>query len=133
MRCFGDQKPAPPLGNLVSHLKRDHNGVPVPADVRPSEVREIGTASAKIMEDFLLEGKLNSAINTTQKNFLKIFTAWIIEDDLAFTTGETDGMNYWSPFIRSFELILRPQGFTDFSSFLRVVTSSRVIPPSAIP
>ncbi|KAJ6477254.1 hypothetical protein DFH09DRAFT_952060 [Mycena vulgaris] len=45
------------------------------------------------MEDFLVEGKLNPVINTTQKNFLKIFAAWIIFDDLAFTTGESDGIN----------------------------------------
>lgn len=90
---FGDEKPAPQLGNLATHLRKEHKAIPPPSDVRPGEVREIGAASAKIMEDFLLDGKLNPVINTTQKNFLKIFAAWIIEDDLAFTTGETDGIN----------------------------------------
>ncbi|KAF7343757.1 hypothetical protein MSAN_01956400 [Mycena sanguinolenta] len=35
------------------------------------EIRGVSATSAKIMADFLLEGKLNPAINSTQKNFLK--------------------------------------------------------------
>ncbi|KAJ7084205.1 hypothetical protein C8R44DRAFT_721855, partial [Mycena epipterygia] len=53
------------------------------------------------MEDFLLDGKLNPVINTTQKNFLKIFAARIIEDDLAFTTGKTDGIHRLFEFLES--------------------------------
>ncbi|KAF8144648.1 hypothetical protein K438DRAFT_1858102, partial [Mycena galopus ATCC 62051] len=53
------------------------------------------------MEDFLLDGKLNPIINSTQGNFLKIFSAWIIEDDLAFTTGETEGINRLFQFLRT--------------------------------
>ncbi|KAJ7435174.1 hypothetical protein FB451DRAFT_1062778, partial [Mycena latifolia] len=89
---FGDEKPAPVLGNLATHIRVDHNGASLPSDAQPGEMREISAASAKIMEEFLVEGKLNPVINSTQSNFLKIFSAWIIEDDLAFSTGETDGI-----------------------------------------
>ncbi|KAJ7759812.1 hypothetical protein DFH07DRAFT_682224, partial [Mycena maculata] len=85
-QLFGDEKPAPALGNLATHYRQHHHGVPVPSDVQPGETRSISASSAKIMADFLVEGKLNPAINSTQKNFLKVFSAWIIEDDLPFTT-----------------------------------------------
>ncbi|KAJ7271308.1 hypothetical protein B0H12DRAFT_1228963 [Mycena haematopus] len=70
-QLFGDEKPAPRLGNLATHITTKHEGVPVPSDVQPGEVRGVSATSAKIMADFLLDGKLNPAINSTQKNFLK--------------------------------------------------------------
>ncbi|KAJ7305685.1 hypothetical protein DFH08DRAFT_976233 [Mycena albidolilacea] len=75
--------PAPNLGNLSTHLKQQHE------------------CSAKIMADFLVDGKLNPAINSTQGNFYKIFATWIIEDDLAFTTGETPGIERLFAFLRA--------------------------------
>jgi hypothetical protein len=69
--------------------------------VRPGETRGISASSAKIMADFLVDGKLNPAINSTQRNFYKIFAAWIIEDDLAFTTGETPGIERLFAFLRA--------------------------------
>ncbi|KAJ7885222.1 hypothetical protein B0H13DRAFT_1889642 [Mycena leptocephala] len=56
---FGDEKPAPQLGNLATHLRKEHKGIPPLSNVRPSE-----------------------------KNFLKIFAAWVIEDDLAFALAK---------------------------------------------
>jgi hypothetical protein len=55
-------------------------------------VRGITVASAQVMEGFLYQGKLNPIINSMQKNFFKLFSAWLIEDDLAFTTGETEAI-----------------------------------------
>ena len=49
-------------------------------------------ASAKLMADYIEEGKLNPKIEPTRSAFLKIFAAWILEDDLPFTTGETPGI-----------------------------------------
>ncbi|KAF7349507.1 Dimer-Tnp-hAT domain-containing protein [Mycena sanguinolenta] len=100
-QLFGDEKPAPPLGNLATHITSKHDGVPVPSDVQPGEIRGVSATSAKIMADFLLEGKLNPAINSTQKNFLKVFAAWIIEDDLPFTTGETPGIQRLFAFLQT--------------------------------
>jgi hypothetical protein len=100
-QLFGDEKPAPALGNLATHYKDHHQGVPVPADVPSGESRGISATSAKIMADFLVDGKLNPAINSSQKNFYKIFAAWIIEDDLPFTTGETPGIQRLFAFLRA--------------------------------
>jgi hypothetical protein len=44
------------------------------------------------MEDFLLEGKLNPKIEPSRAGFLKIFAAWLLEEDLPFTTGEAPGI-----------------------------------------
>ncbi|KAJ7855756.1 hypothetical protein B0H14DRAFT_2507963 [Mycena olivaceomarginata] len=100
-QLFGDEKPAPALGNLTTHYKNHHQGVPVPADVPSGESRGISATSAKIMADFPVDGKLNPAINSSQKNFYKIFAAWIIEDDLPFTTGETPGIQRLFAFLRA--------------------------------
>jgi hypothetical protein len=48
-------------------------------------------ASAKIMENILLKGKLNPKIESTQKGFLKVFAAWLLED-LPFTMGKAPGL-----------------------------------------
>ena len=44
--------------------------------------------SAKLMEAYLKEGKLNPAVTTTYKGFLCIFMAWIFDKSLPWTTGE---------------------------------------------
>jgi hypothetical protein len=44
------------------------------------------------MEEFLLNGKLNPKLDPTRKGFLQLFAAWILEQDLPFTTGETPGL-----------------------------------------
>lgn len=44
--------------------------------------------SAQIMEAFLKEGELNPAIVSTYSGFLRIFSAWIIDESLPWTTGE---------------------------------------------
>lgn len=64
-------------------------------------MREISAASAKIMENYLREGKLNPALNPTHIGFNGVFAAWIIEDDLAFTTGESPGIQRLFDYIDS--------------------------------
>lgn len=44
------------------------------------------------MEGYLKEGALNPRIVPTQSGFLKMFAAWLLEDDLAWTTGESPGL-----------------------------------------
>jgi hypothetical protein len=99
-QLFGDESPQPALGRLATHNK-SHGDIPLPEDVEPGLTRGISAASAKIMEEFLIDGKLNPAINPTQANFLKNFAAWIIEDDLPFSTGETVGINRLFKFMHS--------------------------------
>lgn len=99
-QLFGDESPQPPLGRLATHINK-HGDIPLPDGVEPGVMRGISAASAKLMEDFLAEGRLNPAINPTQSNFYKVFAAWIIEDDLPFSTGETVGINRLFQFMQS--------------------------------
>lgn len=44
------------------------------------------------MADFIEKGRLNPSIEPTRKGFLKVFSAWLLEDDLPWTTGESPGL-----------------------------------------
>ncbi|KAJ7707181.1 hypothetical protein B0H16DRAFT_1242259, partial [Mycena metata] len=99
-RTFADESTAPKLGNLATHVRQNHQGVPPPADA-PGQTRIPSASSARIMGEFLQAGELNPVINSTQSNFLNIFAAWIVEDDLAFTTGETEGIKRLFAFMQS--------------------------------
>lgn len=91
------KKPQPPLGNLATYISTDcplewaGNG----AAPRPSTAsinQGYMAASTKVMVDFLAEGLLNPKNFPIKKGFLKHFAAWLLEDDLPFTTGETPGI-----------------------------------------
>jgi hypothetical protein len=45
--------------------------------------------ASRIISKFLLEGKLNPAIFPTETGFRHIFSAWIPDDDLPWTTGQS--------------------------------------------
>lgn len=50
----------------------------------------------------LFEGRhLNPAIEPTQKGFYRVFAVWILEDDLAFTTGETPGIQHLYTYMKT--------------------------------
>lgn len=40
------------------------------------------------MEQYLAEGALNPQVIPTQKGFLRLFAAWILDESLPWTTGE---------------------------------------------
>ena len=44
-------------------------------------------ASAKVMEKYVQEGQLNPQVELTQSGFSRLFAAWLIKQDLSFTTG----------------------------------------------
>ncbi len=44
--------------------------------------------STEIMADFLKEGELNPQVEITRKGFLRMFSAWILDESLPWTTGE---------------------------------------------
>jgi hypothetical protein len=92
-QIFDDVPKQPPLGNLATHLKT-HGGlsIPVPGTTPLGDILGVSAASVKIMADFLREGELDPAVKPTQNGFAKVFAAWILEDDLPFTTGETGGI-----------------------------------------
>ena len=102
---FEDEKPRPFLGNLTSHTSLKHpvaserdNGACQNLITEPKD-HGFTAASVKLMEEYLAEGKLNPCIERTQTAFLKFFTSWILEDDLAFTTGESPGLGRMLKFL----------------------------------
>ncbi|KAF8130004.1 hypothetical protein K438DRAFT_1494987, partial [Mycena galopus ATCC 62051] len=98
---FDAEKPQPHIGNLGKHIREKHENITEIPSAEPGMTREVSVATAKIMEDFLREGKLNPAINPNQKGFNKVFAAWIIEDNHPFTTGETVGINRLFKYMQS--------------------------------
>jgi hypothetical protein len=91
---FDDEEKLPYLGNLATHLRTVHDGpgTAIPGAEPDSDLRGISPASAKIMEEFLREGRLSPAVRPAQKGFYAVVAAWILEEDLPFTTGETGGI-----------------------------------------
>ncbi|CDO77912.1 hypothetical protein BN946_scf184727.g1, partial [Trametes cinnabarina] len=93
---FEDEPRKPSLANLASHLKDDHpkvlSGSPPPEDGKATVDHGYTLHSAKLMEDFLKEGALNPALVPTQKGFYRVFAAWILDDNLPFTMGESPSL-----------------------------------------
>lgn len=101
-KSFEDELVQPPLGNLATHLRIKHPNASAPTDSPPPGLTHgISASSSKIMDDFLREGQLNPAIKPTQKGFYKVFAAWVLEDDLPFTTGETGGIHRLFSYMQS--------------------------------
>lgn len=44
--------------------------------------------SADLMRAYLKDGELNPAVNPMQTGFYHLFTAWILDESLPWTTGE---------------------------------------------
>ncbi|KAF8262481.1 hypothetical protein EI94DRAFT_1602044, partial [Lactarius quietus] len=99
---FKDEPQQPQLGNLATHTK-EHAGL---IERRESERKgrqgqgsegcDVGglhtgftLASAKLMEKYVQDGLLNPRVEPTQPGFTRLFAAWLIEQDLPFTTGES--------------------------------------------
>jgi hypothetical protein len=95
---FDDEKPQPKIGNLGTHTRQSHpkewagSGEAQSTSTAPID-QGYTAASAKLMESFLREGQLNPKVYPTKKGFLKHFAAWLIEEDLPFTTGEAPGIH----------------------------------------
>jgi hypothetical protein len=100
--AWTEEPKLPPLQNLISHITKMHADVRKPAtapnDTTPQPTTSsaptpgFSRESAKLMEDFLAEGKLNPKQEPTRAGFLKIFSAWLLEEDLPWTTGEAPSL-----------------------------------------
>ncbi|KAJ7132014.1 hypothetical protein C8R44DRAFT_849642 [Mycena epipterygia] len=121
-QLFGDEKPTPAIGNLTTHLKDNHKGVPLLSDVMPGRICEASVLSGSIMKDFILEGKLNPVINSMQANFLKIFTMWMFKDDLPFTMGKTPSIQCLFTFLHTRSQL--PSDTTDIKSKITASTNT---------
>lgn len=106
-KTFSEEPKQPFLGNLATHLRQKHpdsKELAAAAEARtsqPGATHGISAASAKLMDNYLLEGSLNPLLDPTQKGFYKVFAAWILEDDLAFTTGESEGLKRLFKYMQS--------------------------------
>ena len=90
---FSDEPKLPKLNNLATHVtecKAKHESG------RGDGGNDTGSAtssfnlqkSAEFMAVYLKEGELNPAQVPTQKGFLRLFAAWILDESLPWTTGE---------------------------------------------
>ncbi|KAJ2920184.1 hypothetical protein MD484_g20, partial [Candolleomyces efflorescens] len=92
-----DMEPAlPKLSNLATHTK-DCKGLAAKSTASASTSNSASAPksagfhlkqSVELMERYLKEGELNPAITPTNKGFKRIFAAWILDEDLPWTTGE---------------------------------------------
>lgn len=89
------------MGNLAAHTNKKHEEAAAAAvaaanDALTADAARPHTsqvlAGAKLMEKYLEEGKLHPKREPTQRGFLQVFAAWLVEDDLPFTTGESPGL-----------------------------------------
>ncbi|KAG2757098.1 hypothetical protein P692DRAFT_20764764, partial [Suillus brevipes Sb2] len=93
---FDDEKPQPRLGNLSTHTHHAHadkwETLPDNSNIDSTVITQKGSAavSAKIMDAYLANG--TKPMFPTKEGFLRHFVAWVIEDDLPWTTGETPGI-----------------------------------------
>jgi len=90
--CFEDEPLIPKLNNLATHAKeckkRYAATVEDAEDEDPIEEQINLKKSVELMREYLRNGDLNPNIAPTQKGFLRLFAAWILDESLPWTTGE---------------------------------------------
>ncbi len=99
---FADEPQKPALGNLATHVRKVHAGV-LPAGIA-SSVDDTSWPSqddARIMAEFLKHSTENPTHEPTQEGFYRYFAAWCLEDNLAFTLGESAGAQHLFDYIKS--------------------------------
>lgn len=58
------------------------------------------SASAAFMKEYLKDGALNPALEPTQIGFQCLFAAWLFEDDLPFTMGQSPGLAWLFQYLK---------------------------------
>ena len=97
---WSDEPHLPFTGNLTNHIRLKHpekRSKPAGSDDGNSDDdgdafttnNGLGPGSSKLLEDFARRGFLNPAREATQEGFYRLFAAWLLDDDLPWTTGET--------------------------------------------
>lgn len=98
-KSFDDEKRLPKLHNITGHAsqckeRKKHDAreqAKAAANPNPevplSEQMNLRESSA-MMADWLKGGELNPEVAVTQKGFLRMFSAWILDESLPWTTGE---------------------------------------------
>jgi len=79
----------PSLNNLAGHVSECKGAKDDKKTEEPTSEEKINLKrSAEIMEAYLKEGELKPEVVATYKGFLHIFSAWIFDESLPWTTGE---------------------------------------------
>ncbi|KAJ3851045.1 hypothetical protein EV368DRAFT_83909 [Lentinula lateritia] len=96
---FDDEGKLPKLNNLATH-SNECRGKSKPQERSDEGNRmEQSTAeglnlkrSADLMRNYLKDGELNPEALTTERGFLRLFAAWILDEYLPWTTGEAPSL-----------------------------------------
>ncbi|TDL22028.1 hypothetical protein BD410DRAFT_695514, partial [Rickenella mellea] len=93
---FNKEPVLPRLGNLATHFKEKHQNIISGEDGSQAVASNPSShgytaASARLMAEYMLEGILNPQVIPTQRGFVRLITAWILEEDLPFTTAQMGG------------------------------------------
>ncbi|KAE9391853.1 hypothetical protein BT96DRAFT_945069 [Gymnopus androsaceus JB14] len=92
---FDDKPKLPKMNNLATHAN-ECKGKPKCSQAASNDKDEESTTaeclnlkdSAKLMKNYLKDRELNPEAITTAKGFPRLFAAWILDEDLPWTTGE---------------------------------------------
>ena len=86
---FDMEPKLPKLQNLAGHVTECKGAKDDKKKDEPTSEEQINIKqSAEIMEAYLKEGELNPEVIATYRGFLCIFSAWILDESLPWTTGE---------------------------------------------
>lgn len=86
---FDMEPKLPKLHNLAGHVAECKGAKDDKKKDEPTSEENFNIKrSAEMMKAFLKEGELNPAVVVTYKGFLRIFSAWIIDESLPWTAGE---------------------------------------------
>ncbi|KAI0284497.1 hypothetical protein BC826DRAFT_1125437, partial [Russula brevipes] len=94
-QSFEDEPILPKLNNLASHItecKKSNGPGNPPSDMSPTPQWNI-KRSAELMGQYLKAGELNPEVIPTQKGFLRLFSAWILDESLPWTMGEAPSLH----------------------------------------
>lgn len=100
IKTWADEDSKPFIGNLATHLGK-HKQQVAAAEAQASvgtdspstkQSNKFNLGSIKLMEEFLKNGELNPAVVKSKKGFQKLFAAWLLEEDLPWTTGEAPSL-----------------------------------------
>ncbi|KAK1217163.1 hypothetical protein PQX77_020171, partial [Marasmius sp. AFHP31] len=101
-KTFDDEPKLPKLNNMASHTRTCKERKKKEEAAQSGDTEESGDGSttdrfnlkrsADFMVEYLKQGELNPAIEPTTRGFLRLFAAWILDDDLPWTTGESPSL-----------------------------------------
>ncbi|KAH8993544.1 hypothetical protein EDB86DRAFT_2805510, partial [Lactarius hatsudake] len=100
---FEDEPQKPRLGNLATHTKEHEDFIEKVKAERAAAQGPSGKEGqlvARLMENFVENGILNLQVEPTQSGFNQLFAAWLIKEDLPFTTGEAGSVQQLFKYIQ---------------------------------